>query len=81
MVRTFRGPERGAKAYSTSDSCKKWLHVKCIGLIPERIPSVYVCIYCTGQTPNVRGGRVREPSRAGNALPTSPLAHKSHKLR
>ncbi|KAI9701146.1 MAG: hypothetical protein M1836_001815 [Candelina mexicana] len=61
------------------DSCAKWLHIKCVGLHHERLPPVYVCIYCTGQTPNVRGGRVREPVRPPAV--SSPLAHKSYRFR
>ncbi|KAL8647311.1 MAG: hypothetical protein Q9210_005635 [Variospora velana] len=66
-----------------SDSCKKWLHVNCVGLNPRRVPEVYLCIFCTGNTPNVRGGRVREPQRALFPVTTagSPLAHKSQRFR
>ncbi|MCJ1255932.1 hypothetical protein MMC24_003751 [Lignoscripta atroalba] len=63
------------------ESCKKWLHVRCLGLNALRLPQVYLCVFCTGQTPNVRGGRIREPARAGFAPPSSPLAHKSHRFR
>ncbi len=65
-----------------SDSCKKWLHVHCLGLNPERLPEVYLCVFCTGNTPNVRGGRAREPQRAFFPATTiSPLAHKSQRYR
>ncbi|KAI4280159.1 MAG: hypothetical protein L6R35_005965 [Caloplaca aegaea] len=65
------------------DSCKKWLHVNCVGLNPRRLPEVYLCIFCTGNTPNVRGGRAREPQRALFPVTTagSPLAHKSQRFR
>ncbi|KAF2874174.1 hypothetical protein BDV95DRAFT_324795 [Massariosphaeria phaeospora] len=54
------------------DSCTKWLHMGCVGLHDRNLPPVYVCIYCTGQTPVARGGRVRGP------IPfDSPLTHKS----
>ncbi|OCK84243.1 hypothetical protein K432DRAFT_289370 [Lepidopterella palustris CBS 459.81] len=58
------------------ESCTKWLHVRCVGLNQHSLPPVYVCIFCTGQTPAVRGGRVREHIRA---IPQfdSPLTHKS----
>lgn len=68
-------------AYFTSDSCAKWLHVKCVGLNRRNLPPVYVCINCTGQTPAVRGGRVREPMRFNSAMTSSPLARKSQKAR
>lgn len=54
------------------ESCTKWLHMGCVGLGPNNLPPVYVCIFCTGQTPIARGGRVRGP------LPfDSPLNHKT----
>lgn len=58
------------------ESCTKWLHVRCVGLNSQNLPPVYVCIFCTGQTPAVRGGRIREPIRT---MPQyeSPLTHKS----
>ncbi|OCL12538.1 hypothetical protein AOQ84DRAFT_150782 [Glonium stellatum] len=58
------------------ESCTKWLHVRCVGLNNQNLPPVYVCIFCTGQTPAVRGGRIREPART---MPQyeSPLTHKS----
>ncbi|KAL8950295.1 MAG: hypothetical protein Q9222_003661 [Ikaeria aurantiellina] len=66
------------------DSCRNWLHIRCIGVNRHNIPPVYLCVFCKGSTPNLRGGRMREPQRA-NLLPTattSPLAHKSqHRFR
>ena len=62
-----------------SESCKKWLHVPCTGLNPQRLPKIYLCIFCTGQTPTVRGGRVRDPRRY--VAPGSPLAQKSARFR
>ncbi len=58
------------------ESCMKWLHVRCVGLRARQLPPVYVCVFCTGQTPVARGGRVREPIRGGSAIYT-PLAGKS----
>ncbi|KAF2843643.1 hypothetical protein M501DRAFT_1012985 [Patellaria atrata CBS 101060] len=58
------------------ESCVKWLHGKCVGITEQNIPPVYVCIFCTGQTPAVRGGRIRKPIRAVPNY-TSPLNHKS----
>ena len=60
------------------ESCKSWLHISCTGLNPSRLPLVYLCKFCTG-TPDVRGGRVRDPLRKG--YPVSPLAKKGQKFR
>lgn len=54
------------------ESCTKWLHMGCVGLHANNLPPVYVCIFCTGQTPIARGGRIRGP-----AVYDSPLTHKS----
>ncbi|CAI6336313.1 unnamed protein product [Periconia digitata] len=56
------------------ESCTKWLHMGCVGLTQNKVPPVYVCVYCTGQTPVARGGRVRGPVPAPF---DSPLTHKS----
>lgn len=69
-------PDSDGELMILCESCKKWLHVRCVGLNPQKIPKVYLCVYCTGQTPNVRGGRVREPMRAVFPPSSSPLAHK-----
>ncbi|KAL9034505.1 MAG: hypothetical protein Q9180_005369, partial [Flavoplaca navasiana] len=63
------------------ESCKKWLHVRCVGLRRDKLPNIYLCVFCTGNTPNVRGGRVREPQRALFPATASPLAHKSQRYR
>lgn len=59
------------------ESCTKWQHARCMGLPlkAELLPSVYVCVFCTGNTPVVRGGRVRDPYRVA-PNPASPLAYK-----
>ncbi|KAI9741766.1 MAG: hypothetical protein M1834_000152 [Cirrosporium novae-zelandiae] len=52
------------------ESCFKWLHAKCIGIDERNVPKVFVCIYCTGQTPMARNGRIRGlPSRAQTPSP------------
>jgi hypothetical protein len=56
------------------ESCNKWLHVRCTGINAHQLPPVYVCVFCTGTTPLVRGGRVREPTRMQQHSFTSPLA-------
>ncbi|KAF2437908.1 hypothetical protein P171DRAFT_477817 [Karstenula rhodostoma CBS 690.94] len=57
------------------ESCRNWLHMPCVGILHENnLPPVYVCVFCTGQTPLVRGGRVRGPMPG---LFDSPLTHKS----
>jgi len=58
------------------ESCEKWLHAKCVGVSRHRLPQVYICAFCA-QTPNMRGGRIREPARGNPQLGSSPLAHKS----
>jgi hypothetical protein len=56
------------------ESCNKWLHMRCCGLHGSNIPPVYVCVFCTGQTPIARGGRVRGPPVGWEG---SPLMNKS----
>jgi hypothetical protein len=56
------------------ESCNKWLHMDCVGLNSNNLPPVYVCIFCTGNTPVARGGRIRGPIPAPF---DSPLNHKS----
>ncbi|KAF1954758.1 hypothetical protein CC80DRAFT_416581 [Byssothecium circinans] len=56
------------------ESCNKWLHMGCVGLNQGNLPPVYVCVFCTGQTPVARGGRIRGPMPAPF---DSPLTHKS----
>jgi hypothetical protein len=58
------------------ESCSKWLHVHCVGLNELNMPPVYVCIFCTGNTPIARGGRIREPVRRTENY-ASPLGYKS----
>ena len=58
------------------ESCTKWLHVRCVGLNANSLPPVYICIFCTGQTPVARHGRIREPTRMANNY-TSPLNYKA----
>lgn len=62
-----------------------WLHGRCVNVTKRTQPSVYICAFCAN-TPNMRGGRLRDNGRAfGAAGPpgaaTSPLAHKSFKFR
>ncbi|KAL8676054.1 MAG: hypothetical protein Q9186_007389, partial [Xanthomendoza sp. 1 TL-2023] len=59
-----RGSESDGDLMILCESCKNWLHVRCVGLNRHKLPKVYLCVFCTGNTPNVRGGRVREPQRA-----------------
>jgi hypothetical protein len=58
------------------ESCTKWLHVRCVGLNELNLPPVYVCVFCTGNTPVARGGRIREPVRRVENF-ASPLGYKS----
>ncbi|KAL8810016.1 MAG: hypothetical protein Q9200_002912 [Gallowayella weberi] len=76
-----RGSEPDGDLMILCDSCKNWLHLRCVGLNRQKLPKVYLCVFCTGNTPNVRGGRVREPQRALFPATSSPLAHKSQGFR
>ncbi|KAK7526212.1 uncharacterized protein IWZ02DRAFT_212995 [Phyllosticta citriasiana] len=60
------------------ESCNRWQHARCMGLPlqAESLPSVYICVFCTGNTPVVRGGRIRDPFRLAQGQ-QSPLSHKS----
>ncbi|KAK2630251.1 hypothetical protein QTJ16_001071 [Diplocarpon rosae] len=60
------------------ESCDNWLHADCVGIDRKRLPPVYVCAFCA-QTPNLRGGRIREPTKQVVRIASSPLAHKSYK--
>ncbi|OJD19574.1 hypothetical protein AJ78_00431 [Emergomyces pasteurianus Ep9510] len=73
--------DNGGHLMIQCESCTLWLHTKCVGLDRQSLPPVYICIYCT-QTP-MRGGRIRDPlaGSVGGQIPTSPLAHKSHRFR
>ncbi|KAE9379248.1 hypothetical protein N431DRAFT_155005 [Stipitochalara longipes BDJ] len=48
------------------------------GFMIQCLPPVYICAFCA-QTPNMRGGRIRDPARATAQIGSSPLAHKSFK--
>jgi hypothetical protein len=61
------------------ESCRNWLHVPCTGVHPQRLPNLYLCLFCTGATPAVRGGRVRDPSRRN--APASPSGQKAPRFR
>lgn len=62
----------------SSESCELWLHGKCINMTRRTMPRVYICAFCAN-TPNMRGGRMRNTNRSigANAPIASPLANKS----
>ncbi|CZR54431.1 uncharacterized protein PAC_04315 [Phialocephala subalpina] len=62
------------------EACENWLHAECVGIDRRSLPPVYVCAFCA-QTPNMRGGRIRETNKANthSRISSSPLAHKSFK--
>ncbi|KAK3302098.1 uncharacterized protein B0T15DRAFT_291749 [Chaetomium strumarium] len=65
------------------DSCELYVHGQCVDITQRTMPSIYICAFCAN-TPNMRGGRLRDNGRlSGAANPpgsaTSPLAHKSLK--
>ncbi|KAI9672392.1 MAG: hypothetical protein M1817_003414 [Caeruleum heppii] len=72
-----KAPESRGQVMVQCDSCDNWLHLQCVGLQADALPAIYVCIFCTGPTPVVRGGRVRAPVRSKVPHALSPLAHKS----
>lgn len=65
-----------------SEACELWLHGRCINITRRDMPPVYICAFCAN-TPNMRGGRIRDTGRSGMAQSIShapsPLAHKSFK--
>ena len=64
-----------------SEACELWLHGRCINITRRDMPPVYICAFCAN-TPNMRGGRIRDTGRgaiAPMAHAPSPLAHKSFK--
>lgn len=69
---------RLANLYGKSEACELWLHGKCINITRRDMPPVYICAFCAN-TPNMRGGRIRDTGRSGMAHAPSPLAHKSFK--
>jgi hypothetical protein len=65
------------------ESCEMYVHGQCVSITHRTLPSIYICAFCAN-TPNLRGGRVRDNGRAPGATGppgsvTSPLAHKSLK--
>ncbi|OJJ45780.1 hypothetical protein ASPZODRAFT_133649 [Penicilliopsis zonata CBS 506.65] len=70
--------DNGGHLMIQCESCNHWLHTKCVGLERANLPSVYVCVFCA-QTPSRSLGRNRP--RDPMNVPTSPLAHKSFRLR
>ncbi|KAH8595686.1 hypothetical protein B0O99DRAFT_594442 [Bisporella sp. PMI_857] len=60
------------------ESCENWLHAECINLDRKSVPSVYICRFCA-QTPNMRGGRIRDSIGVSTTHASSPLAHKTFK--
>ncbi|KAK4106589.1 hypothetical protein N658DRAFT_563390 [Parathielavia hyrcaniae] len=65
------------------ESCELYVHGQCVSITQRTIPTIYICAFCSN-TPNMRGGRLRDNGRLSGAvaLPgsvSSPLAHKSLK--
>ncbi|TVY13290.1 PHD finger protein 20-like protein 1 [Lachnellula arida] len=60
------------------ESCDNWLHAECVGIDRRSLPPVYVCAFCAN-TPNMRGGRIRDSARGTTHIGSSPLARKSFK--
>ncbi|KAK0623051.1 hypothetical protein B0T14DRAFT_536028 [Immersiella caudata] len=68
------------------ESCEMYVHGQCVNLTEQTMPSIYICAFCAN-TPNMRGGRIRDNGHISGAMgprggsATSPLAHKSFKFR
>ncbi|SPN98345.1 uncharacterized protein DNG_01392 [Cephalotrichum gorgonifer] len=67
------------------EACELYLHGRCINITRRDMPPVYICAFCAN-TPNMRGGRLRDtalggvgPSGHGHGHGSSPLSHKSFK--
>jgi len=63
-----------------SESCEMFVHGQCVNLTDQTMPAIYICAFCAN-TPNMRGGRIRDNGHISGARVTSPLAHKSFKFR
>ncbi|KAK3322319.1 hypothetical protein B0H66DRAFT_198614 [Apodospora peruviana] len=76
--------DRGNEFLVQCESCEMHVHGRCVNITERTMPSIYICAYCAN-TPNARGGRVRNHGRNMSgvmgppASVTSPLAHKSFK--
>jgi len=60
-----------------------YVHGQCVSITRRTMPSIYICAFCAN-TPNMRGGRLRDNGRLSGAVGPpgslkSPLAHKSLK--
>jgi hypothetical protein len=70
----------------SSESCEMWVHGRCVNLTERSRPAIYICAFCAN-TPNMRGGRIRDNGRlsvgglgiGASGSVASPLAHKSFK--
>ncbi|KAL6925131.1 hypothetical protein FSHL1_002380 [Fusarium sambucinum] len=75
-----KGADGGDGFMIQCESCEMWLHGKCVNVNLRTQPRVYICAFCAN-TPNMRGGRLRDTGRgnlAGGGVPVaSPLKTKS----
>ncbi|KAL2128005.1 hypothetical protein VTI74DRAFT_9851 [Chaetomium olivicolor] len=65
------------------ESCEMYVHGQCVNISQRTMPSIYICAFCAN-TPNMRGGRLRDNGRISGVVgppgsAASPLAHKSLK--
>lgn len=68
---------KGLELTRRSESCEMWQHGQCVNQHTQ--PRVYICAFCAN-TPNMRGGRLRDTGRANGldiGVGSSPLASKS----
>ncbi|CAI4211457.1 unnamed protein product [Parascedosporium putredinis] len=61
------------------EACEMWLHGRCTKITRREMPPVYICAFCAN-TPNMRGGRLRDTGRAGSSSVAmgSGMASSSH---
>ncbi|RBR25867.1 uncharacterized protein FIESC28_01360 [Fusarium coffeatum] len=75
-----KGADGGDGFMIQCESCEMWLHGKCVNInLRAHAPRVYICAFCAN-TPNMRGGRLRDTGRtnlAGGVPVASPLTSKS----
>lgn len=71
-----KASEEGDGFMVQCESCEMWLHGKCINITRRTLPRVYICAFCAN-TPNMRGGRLRDTGRGNVKGAPSPLATKS----
>ncbi|CUS09855.1 unnamed protein product [Tuber aestivum] len=75
--------EQGGTTMVQCDSCKNWLHMKCIGYSRKTLPKVFVCDFCAAPTPQVKSRTARRtaPTAPANGGDSSPQSRSSRGSR